>query len=158
MRIKLICVGKAKGALRELSLEYEKRIRRYAGLEVCEIEEVSYRGSPSEAEISRILAREAEAVRRALEGRWRAVALDAAGLSMSSLEFARRLERYAVGGDGAVAFVIGGSLGLDPQIKAEADFVLSLSAMTLPHQLARVVLLEQIYRAFTLLRGEPYHK
>ena len=158
MQLKLICVGKAKGALQELSREYEKRIRRYAGLEVCELEEAKYRGSPNEAEAKQLLKREAAAIWRALEGRRRIVVLDAAGESLTSLQFARHLEVCAVSGEGAIAFVIGGSLGLDPSIKEAADMLLSLSAMTLPHQLARVVLLEQLYRAFTILRREPYHK
>lgn len=158
VQIKVVCVGRAKGAFKELSDEYEKRIRRYAGLELCEVEEAKYRGSPSDAEIEQLLKREALAIRRALEGRWRVVVLDAGGTAMDSVRFARRLEEFAVSGEGAVAFVIGGSLGLDGALKTGADIRLSLSAMTLPHQLARVVLLEQLYRAFAIMRGEPYHK
>lgn len=158
MQFKLICVGKAKGAYLELSREYEKRIGRYARLSVREVPEAKYQGSPNEAEIAQLLQREAAAIRRELAERWYTVALDARGESLSSEQLARRLDDLAVGGTSAIAFVMGGSLGLAEELKKGADMLLSLSAMTYPHQLARVVLLEQLYRAMTILRGEPYHK
>ena len=158
MQLKLICVGKAKGAFAELSREYERRIGRYAKFRVYEVAEAKYQGSPGENEIAQILQREAAAIRRELAGRWYFVALDPAGEPLSSVELAGRLNGLALQGTSAVAFVIGGSLGLDRELAREADMRLSLSAMTFPHQLARVVLLEQVYRALTLIRGEPYHK
>lgn len=158
MQLKLICIGKAKGPYRELSREYEKRIDRYARLVVRELSEVKYSGSPTPGEISQILQREATAIRRELTGRELVVALDAHGTSISSVELAEWIHSHAAEGRSQVAFVIGGSLGLDENLKRETDFTLSLSAMTLPHQLARVVLLEQLYRALTIIRNEPYHK
>lgn len=158
MHLKLICVGKAKGAYLELSREYEKRIGRYARLSVREVAEAKYQGNPGQGEIAHILQREAETIQRELAGRWYTVALDAGGESLSSVELAERIDDLALNGVSAVAFMIGGSLGLADELKKGADFRLSLSAMTLPHQLARVVLLEQVYRAMTLIRGEPYHK
>ena len=158
MQLKLICVGKAKGAFSELSREYEKRIGRYAKLSVHEVAEARYQGSPGENEIVQILQREAGAIRRELSGRWYVVALEPGGESLSSVQLADRLRSLALQGSSAVAFLIGGSLGLDKELSSGADMRLSLSAMTFPHQLARVVLLEQVYRALTLIRGEPYHK
>lgn len=158
MQLKVVCVGKAKGAYGELSREYEKRLGRYARLSVREVPETRYQGSPGEADVAMILRREAAEIRRELAGRWYTVALDAHGHALSSEQLARRLGTLALEGTSAVAFVIGGSLGLCQELKREADLLLSLSAMTLPHQLARVVLLEQLYRAMTILKGEPYHK
>lgn len=158
MRLKVICVGKAGGAFALLSSEYEQRIRRYAQLDVVELPEAKYRGLPPPAEVARLLEREAEGIRSALRGRWYPVLLAAQGRPLTSEEFAGFLEERSLRGEGAVAFVVGGSLGLAPSLFASARFILSLSTMTLPHQLARVVLLEQIYRALTIQRGEPYHK
>lgn len=158
MQLKLVCIGKAKGAYRELSQEYERRIGRYARLNVRELNEVKYHGSPGASEINQILEREAVAIRRELAGRWLVVALDASGASFSSPQLAEWIDSRAAQGSSQIAFLIGGSLGLDTRLKAEADMLLSLSAMTLPHQLARIVLLEQVYRALTIIRNEPYHK
>lgn len=158
MQLKVVCVGKAKGAYLELSREYEKRIGRYARLTVHEVAEAKYQGNPTEAEIAQLLRREAAEIRRELAGRWYRVALDAHGEALTSIQLARRLDALALEGASAIAFIVGGSLGLCEELKREADLLLSLSAMTLPHQLARVVLLEQLYRAMTILRGEPYHK
>lgn len=158
MRFKVICVGKAAGPFRLLSAEYEGRIRRYARLEVVEVEEARYRGEPSAAEVARIQEREAEGIRAELRGRWYPVLLAQEGKAFTSEQFAAFLEERALRGEGDVAFVVGGSLGAAPALFDAARLVLSLSAMTLPHQLARVVLLEQLYRALTIRRGEPYHK
>lgn len=158
MRFKLICVGKAAGPFRLLSAEYEERIRRYARLEVAEVEEAKYRGQPPAAEIARILEREAEGILSELRGRWYPVLLAQSGRAMTSEELAAFLEERALRGEGDVAFIVGGSLGAASSLFAAARLVLSLSAMTLPHQLARVVLLEQLYRALTIQKGEPYHK
>lgn len=158
MRLKVICVGKASGPFRQLSVEYEQRIRRYAQLDVVEVEEAKYRGLPPAAEIARLQEKEAEGIRSELRSRWYTVLLDVAGSSLTSEGLARFLEERAVRSEGDVAFVVGGSLGLSPSLSASARFSLSLSAMTLPHPLARVVLMEQLYRALTIHRGEPYHK
>jgi len=158
VQLKLICIGKAKGPYRELSREYEKRISRYGRLVVRELSEVKYAGSPTPGEIIQILQREAAAIRRELTGRELVVALDAQGTSFSSVELAEWIQRQAAEGRAQMTFVIGGSLGLDDNLKREADLTLSLSAMTFPHQLARIVLLEQLYRALTITRNEPYHK
>ena len=103
-----------------------------------------------EAEADRLLAR--------LAGDARVVALTRTGGGMNSRELARYLERLAAEAVGNVAFVIGGAFGLSPRVRARADRTLALSPMTLPHEMARLVLAEQLYRAGTILRGEPYHK
>lgn len=158
MRFKLVCVGKPKGPFADLSRVYERRIKHYARFDFVEIAEASYKGRPKPAEIERILGKEAQGIQRALNGKEYVIALDVGGEQTTSEEFAARLERLVEGRRSEIAFVIGGSLGLHSSIKAMADSLLSLGTMTFPHQLARVVLLEQLYRAMTLRNNEAYHK
>jgi 23S rRNA (pseudouridine1915-N3)-methyltransferase len=133
--------------------DYMERIRRF-GIDVDArwVPDVRAGGRFSDAHVKE---REARSLRDALPERGRVIALDAAGTVLTSPEFARRLERWS---SSCASFVVGGPLGLDGSLREAAHATLSLSAMTLPHELARVVLAEQVYRAVTILRGVPYHK
>jgi 23S rRNA (pseudouridine1915-N3)-methyltransferase len=153
VRIRLVAVGRLKEPhWRDACDEYLKRLRPYADVEVTEI---------ADRDISRDRTRamgdEGADILRALPARSHVVALDLDGRQLSSEGLAAWFERRMVDGGSDIAFVIGGSAGLDPSVMTRADERLSLGPMTLPHQLARVVLLEQVYRAFRIMRGEPYH-
>ncbi|MGQ9632161.1 MAG: 23S rRNA (pseudouridine(1915)-N(3))-methyltransferase RlmH [bacterium] len=157
MRISIIAVGRMKNAsLRSTAEEYIKRIRRYVPIEILELKEER---SHSASDAGRARSKEAERIRNHLKGGC-LVALDERGNLLSSEEFSRFLRNFILGRekDARICFAIGGPTGLDGGLVGEADLVLSLSRMTLPHELARVVLLEQIYRAMTIIREEPYHK
>ena len=158
MRLKIVCPGKARGPFGELAREYEKRIAAYAQVALIEAPEVRYVKEPAPKARDRILAEEALGIKAKLDARDHVIALDVRGRRLTSEEFAAYIGDHATRGVSNFAFVIGGSLGLDAALLAKANLCLSLSSMTLPHLLARVVLLEQIYRACTILRGEPYHK
>lgn len=144
MRIRVIAVGKSKDpSLRALLDEYYRRIGRYAKLEEVELKD----GDPGDV---------ATKMTRSIPDRSRVVALEVEGRSSSSRAFASWLAHAETQGVQTVVFLVGGAYGLPKDVSERADFRLSLSAMTLPHRLARVVLAEQVYRAFTILRGEPY--
>ncbi len=153
MRLRILAVGRDRSGLYQPALEeYAKRIARYARVEVVEVPEArKHAGTPRARE------EEAETLLARLGERERLVALDERGKEHSSVELARRLASWLEGGRD-VALVIGGSDGLAEAVLARAEERLSLSRLTLAHRLARLVLLEQLYRAFTILRGEPYHK
>ncbi len=158
-RIVVICVGRMKERFYiDAAAEYAKRLNRYCRLELVELPEQRLPDNPSAAEIGRALAREADAVRAKLPPSAALVALCVEGRLRSSEEMAQLLGTAAVGGDKCLAFVIGGSFGLDEGLKAEAWVRLSMSPMTFPHHLARVMLLEQIYRGFQINEGGKYHK
>ncbi|HEX9092701.1 MAG TPA: 23S rRNA (pseudouridine(1915)-N(3))-methyltransferase RlmH [Coriobacteriia bacterium] len=153
MKLRILAVGKLKEPhWRAAADEYLKRLSRYATVEVTEVADRDLA-----AGAQRAMAAEAADLVRALPAGTRVVALDAAGGERSSEELAAWLEGCMVDGASDVTFVVGGSAGLAPEVLARADERLSLSRMTLPHQLCRVVLLEQLYRAFRIIRGEPYH-
>jgi 23S rRNA (pseudouridine1915-N3)-methyltransferase len=154
VRITLIAVGKLKERYwREATEEYLKRLSAYATVRVVEITD----RDPARGE-ARAMAEEAVDVLRAVPEGSHVIALDLSGKQLSSESFSARLDALALDGRSAVTFVIGGSTGLDALVIARADEKLSLGPMTLPHNLARVVVLEQVYRAFRISRGEPYHK
>ncbi len=151
MRISIVAVGRAR-ALTSGIEDYERRASRYWRFESIEVPQA--RGG-SGAETRR---REAENIRARLRPRHLRVALTRAGRHFSSLELARWLERLSAGPEQGAHFVIGGAFGLDAKLLQECDLTLSLSPFTLPHDLARLVMAEQLYRAGTILRREPYHK
>lgn len=155
MKVALLVVGRSRGVLSEGVAEFEARARRYFPLDVVEVkEETASRGrSPRQVmdeEGKRLLARVPPGAE--------VVALDRKGAPWSSEALAEHLESLAVRSAPGIAFVIGGAFGLSEEVLRRANRLLSLSAMTLPHELARLVLAEQLYRAGTILRGEPYHK
>jgi 23S rRNA (pseudouridine1915-N3)-methyltransferase len=155
-RLALIFVGRTSDRFMREGWElYEGRIRRYADLNSVEVpeERVPYRGRKDY-----ILKQEGRRIREKLPDHAFVVALDERGKSLSSEGFALALEKWSNSGGREIAFLLGGPYGLEEGLKDGADFRLSLSPMTLVHGMARMLLGEQIYRAFTLMRGEPYHK
>ena len=155
----LICVGKLKEKFyQEACAEYIKRLSAYCRLTVTELPEEKLPAAPSQAQIQQALAREAQAIRAKLPSGASVVALCVEGKERSSEDFARLLADWAQGGRKHLVFLIGGSCGLDEGLKQEAWLRLSMSPMTFPHHLARVMVLEQLYRAFKISEGSSYHK
>ena len=153
MRIRVLAVGRDRSGLYQPALEeYARRLGRYARFEVVEVPEARrHAGTP------RARDEEGETLLSRLRPGERLVALDERGKEPTSLELARRLGAWLSGGRD-LCFAVGGADGLSEAVKARAEESLSLSRLTLAHRLARLVLLEQLYRAFTIMRGEPYHK
>ena len=163
MRVKLICAGKLKEPFYQQACdEYAKRLSRFCKLEILELPEERLPEDPSPAQIDGALRKEAEAIRRKIPPSSRLVALCVEGRLRSSEELARTMAAWDVGAESGLekrlVFLIGGSFGLHESIKAEAWDRLSMSPMTFPHHLARVMLLEQIYRACQINAGTRYHK
>ena len=162
-RVTLLCVGKLKERFYiEAAAEYVKRLSRFCKLEILELPEERLPENPSPAQIDAALLKEAEAVRRKIPPSSRLVALCVEGRLRSSEDLARTMAAWAAGAEGGLekrlVFLIGGSFGLHASLKAEAWDRLSMSPMTFPHHLARVMLLEQIYRSFKIEEGSSYHK
>ncbi len=159
MKITVITVGKLKEKFfRDAAAEYEKRLGRYCRLEIRETADERTPDGASETEREQILKKEGARVAKLLPDDAYVVTLEIEGRKFTSEAFAGEIERLGVSGIGHIVFVIGGSLGLHNSIKKRADLSVSFSDMTFPHQLMRVVLLEQIYRAFRIINGAPYHK
>ncbi len=158
-RILVICVGKLKERFYiDAAAEYAKRLSRYCRLELMELPEVRLPEDPAPAQIEQALSREAEVIRGKLPPSSAVVALCVEGQLHSSEELARWMESWNSRGGKCLAFVIGGSYGLHDSIKTLAQIRLSMSPMTFPHHLARVMLLEQLYRSFQINEGGRYHK
>ena len=157
-RITVLCMGKLKEKFyADAAAEYCKRLSRYCKIEVTELPETRLPEDPSPAEIKKALAAEATAIRQKLEG-GAVVAMCIEGQTCSSEALSKKLAAFALEGKSKVTFLIGGSFGLDETLKKQADWRLSMSPMTFPHHLARVMLLEQIYRACQIAEGTRYHK
>jgi len=158
-RVTVICVGKLKEKFyADAAAEYQKRLSRFCQLEIAELPESRLSERPSPAEIDRALADEAAAIEARLPRSGAVIALCIEGRELSSPQLAEKLAALAAGGVSQLTFLIGGSVGLDAGLKARADLRLSMSPMTFPHHLARVMLLEQIYRAYQIQAGSKYHK
>ena len=154
-KITVLCVGKLKEAFyRDAAAEYAKRLGRYCRLEIAELPEQRLPEDPSPAEVRRALEREAEAIRGRLPAGAAVAAMCVEGELYSSEELAGLLAKQ----ERNLVFVVGGSFGLDKSVKDAAWLRLSMSPMTFPHHLARVMLLEQIYRSFQIRGGGKYHK
>ncbi|MCS1352664.1 23S rRNA (pseudouridine(1915)-N(3))-methyltransferase RlmH [Mechercharimyces sp. CAU 1602] len=159
MQIQLITVGKLKESyLKKAEAEYLKRLSAYSKTKVIEIAEEKLTEPPHEAVIQHIKQKEGERILKHLSPDTYHIALAIEGESLSSEKLARQLDKLSTYGNSRLNFIIGGSYGLSPEIKKVAHLKLSLSAMTFPHQLTRILLLEQIYRTFKINRGETYHK
>ena len=159
MKIRLICVGKLKERFyADAVSEFRKRLSRFCELEIAELPDEKVAQDPSPAEIELVKAAECARITEKLSPGEFAVALDPRGKQLSSEELARELEGRMLSGASRMAFIIGGSHGLTDEVRRRADLVLSFSRMTFPHQIFRIMLLEQIYRAFKIMNGEPYHK
>lgn len=157
MNIKLIVIGKLKeDYLRNACAEYIKRLGRYCTFELHELDECRLSDSPSEKEIAAALKKEGEQIKHYASGYIVPMCIE--GRQLSSPELAEKIASAGVSGNSTVTFIIGSSFGIDPEIKAMGSLKLSMSKMTFPHQLARVMLLEQIYRAFQINTGGKYHK
>lgn len=159
MKITVVAVGKIKEKFyTDAVLEYEKRLSRYCKLEILQVADEKTPDGAGEALERQIKEREGERIlSRIREGEY-VIALAVEGKMLSSEEMAQKLEGLGVGGRSQVVFVIGGSLGLSEAVLRRADERLSFSKMTFPHQLMRVILLEQIYRSYRIMTGGPYHK
>ncbi|CAJ1000749.1 MULTISPECIES: 23S rRNA (pseudouridine(1915)-N(3))-methyltransferase RlmH [Bacillales] len=159
MNITVVAVGKLKEKyLREGINEYSKRLSAYCKLQVVEVADEKAPEVLSEVEMEQVKRKEGERILAQLKPDQYVIALAIEGQMWSSEKLASELDRLATYGKSQVAFVIGGSLGLSPEVLKRADVLLSFSKMTFPHQLVRLILLEQVYRAYRINRGEPYHK
>ncbi len=159
MKITLLTVGKIKEKyLRDGIAEYAKRLGRYCKLEIVEVQDEKTPDNASSAQEHQIKALEGERLLRYIKDTDYVTALAIDGKMLDSVELSENLERLFVQGKSSLVFVIGGSLGLSDEVLRRADYRLSFSKMTFPHQLMRMILLEQLYRSFRISKGEPYHK
>ena len=159
MKITCVVVGKIKEKyFTDAIKEYSKRLSRYCKLEIVELADEKTPDGASEAEEAAIREKEGERILKALKDDAYVIALAIEGKMLGSEELAEKIEKLGVGGVSQIVFVIGGSLGLSSQVMKRADYALSFSRMTFPHQLMRVVLLEQIYRSYRIMNHQPYHK
>lgn len=159
MKITLVTVGKIKEKyLRDAVAEYAKRLASYCKLEIIEVADEKTSEHASEAEEETVRFREGERILKHVKEDAYVVTLEILGRQLSSEELADKIEELGVRGKSHVVFVIGGSIGLGREVLKRSDYALSFSRMTFPHQLMRVILLEQIYRGFRIISGAPYHK
>lgn len=159
MRITIICVGKIKEKFyRDAIDEYAKRLSKYCKFEIIEVADEKTPDEASAVEEEQIKEKEAGRILAKIKPDSYVCTLEIAGKELSSVELADWMEKSAIGGKSQITFVIGGSLGLHSTVLNRSDFALSFSKMTFPHQLMRVILSEQIYRAFRIISNEPYHK
>lgn len=159
MKITLAVVGKIKEKYFTMAIdEYKKRLGRYVKLEIIEVADERTPDGASEAVEDQIKQKEADRLLKNIRDDAYVITLEIDGKMMDSVELSEKIEKVGVSGYGNIVFVIGGSLGLHKSVSDRADFKLSFSKMTFPHQLMRVILLEQIYRSYRILNHEPYHK
>lgn len=159
MKIKVVTVGKLKEKyLKDGIAEYSKRISRFAKLEMIELADEKTPDKASESENQKILEIEGQRILSKVGDRDFVIVLAIEGKTFSSEEFSKQLEEASIKGFSTLTFIIGGSLGLSSSVKNRANISVSFGRLTLPHQLMRLVLVEQIYRAFTIQQGSPYHK
>lgn len=159
MKIKIVTVGKLKEKyLKDGIAEYSKRLSRFANLEMIELADEKTPDRASDSENQKILEIEGTRILSKIGDRDFVIVLAIEGKTLSSEEFSKQLEQAPINGFSTLTFVIGGSLGLSPQVKKRANLSISFGRLTFPHQLMRLVLVEQIYRAFTIQQGSPYHK
>ena len=159
MNMTIVCIGKLKEKYwREAIAEYSKRLGSYCTLRICELKESRLAANPSPADEEAVKEAEGQEILTHLGKGDYVITLEVKGKRMSSEGLAEKVGELAMEGRSDVCFVIGGSLGLSRAVSQRADLNLSFSDMTFPHQMMRVILLEQIYRSFKILRHEPYHK
>ncbi len=159
MKITIITVGKIKEKyLKDAIAEYSKRLTKYCKLDILEVADEKTPDNASEIVEEAIRDKEAERIMKHIKDDMYVVTLEIGGKMLTSEELASKIERLGIQGKSDVAFVIGGSIGLGKEVLKRSDYALSFSKMTFPHQLMRVILLEQIYRSYRIIKGEPYHK
>ena len=159
MNITVLAVGRIKEKYwRDAIMEYSKRLSRYASLKIIEADDEMTPDKCSDAEKEQILLKEAERLLKYIKPGTHIITLEINGIQTDSVSFAQYIKKCQVRGISDITFVIGGSLGLHHSITDMSDMHLSFSEMTFPHQMMRVILLEQVYRSFRIIRNEPYHK
>lgn len=159
MKITILCVGKIKERFfKEGIEEYKKRLSKYCKLEIVEVTDEKTPDRASEAEEEKIKEKEAERLQKYIKKDAYVVVLAIDGKMLDSVELSKKIDNLGVGGTSHIIFIIGGSLGLNDDIIRQADYRLSFSKMTFPHQMMRMILMEQIYRSYRILNHEPYHK
>jgi 23S rRNA (pseudouridine1915-N3)-methyltransferase len=159
INVHLIVLGKLKEKyMKEFASEYEKRLSAYCKLTVTELEPIKLSDNPSQTEIDNALSKETQMVKAKIPKGAFVFSMCIEGKQMSSEELSKKLDSIAVSGNSTVAFIIGSSFGLSDEIKNMSDFKFSMSKMTFPHKLARIMLTEQIYRAFSISNNGKYHK
>ncbi len=159
MNVKILCVGKIKEKFyRDAIDEYLKRLSKYASVTVVEVADEKTSENASDTEIDIVKEKEGERLLKHINERDFVIALAILGKQMDSVAFSKYIEDLGISGKSTIDFVIGGSLGLSDTVLKRSDFQISFSKMTFPHQLMRVVLLEQIYRGMRIMKNEPYHK
>lgn len=158
MKIKIITIGKVKDQwIRTGIEEYLKRLTPYCKLEIIELSEEKLPENPSEAQVQQGLEKEGERLLKALSDEYHPILLDLHGKEWSSEKFSKQLDQWGVDGKSSLAFLIGGAFGLSDRVREKAKERLCLSPMTFTHTMTRLILIEQIYRAFKISRGEKYH-
>ena len=159
MKITIVCVGKIKEKFyRDALAEYTKRLSRYCSLTITEVADEKTKEQASETECAIIKDREGERILKSIRDDGYVIALAIDGKTLDSVELSEKIDKLGLSGKSNVYFVIGGPLGLSDAVMKRADYKLSFSRMTFPHQLMRVILLEQIYRSYRIINHEPYHK
>ena len=159
MKITVITVGKIKEKyLRDAIAEYTKRLSRYCKLEIIEVADEKTPDQASETVEEQIRDKEGERILKYIRDDMYVITLEIGGKMLSSEELADKINLLGIRGQSSLAFVIGGSIGLGREVLKRSDYALSFSKMTFPHQLMRVILLEQVYRSYRIINGEPYHK
>ena len=159
MKITVITVGKIKEKyLKDAIAEYSKRLSRYCKLEILEVADEKTPDGASEIVEENIREKEGERILKLIKEDAYVITLEISGKMLTSEELADRIETLGIQGKSLLVFVIGGSIGLGREVLRRSDYALSFSKMTFPHQLMRVILLEQIYRSYRIINGEPYHK
>jgi 23S rRNA (pseudouridine1915-N3)-methyltransferase len=159
MKITIISVGKLKEKyLKDGIAEYVKRLSRYCSLTLIEIPDIRAPENLSPAEMEQVKDREGELILKKIGDSQFVITLEIDGAQFSSEKFSQKIEKLGVDGESDIVFLIGGSLGLSDGVKQKSQLKLSFSKMTFPHQLMKLFLVEQIYRAFRIIRNEPYHK
>lgn len=159
MKITIVCVGKIKEKFyMDAVQEYQKRLGRYCSLEIVEVADEKTKEEAADNEINLVKNREGERILKKVRDDGYVIALAIDGVSLDSVELSEKIAGLGVHGISHIYFVIGGSLGLSDAVLQRADYKLSFSRMTFPHQLMRVILLEQVYRSYRIMNHEPYHK
>ncbi|MFE4810012.1 23S rRNA (pseudouridine(1915)-N(3))-methyltransferase RlmH [Peribacillus simplex] len=159
MKITIITVGKLKEKyLKQGIAEYTKRLSAYANIELVEVPDEKAPENLSAADMDIVKQKEGERILAKVSPDTYVITLEINGKQLTSEQLATHLDQLATYGKSKIAFIIGGSLGLDTEVLSRSDYALSFSKMTFPHQLMKLVLVEQIYRAFRINRNEPYHK
>ncbi|MBQ8803963.1 MAG: 23S rRNA (pseudouridine(1915)-N(3))-methyltransferase RlmH [Tyzzerella sp.] len=159
MKITVITVGKIKEKyLKDAIAEYSKRLSKYCKLEIVEVADEKTSDNASEVVEDSIRSKEAERILKYVKDDAYVITLEINGKQLTSEELADKVEKLGVQGMSHIIFIIGGSIGLGKEVLQRSNYALSFSKMTFPHQLMRVILLEQIYRSYRIINGEPYHK